>query len=136
MFYRIISSAYPILIELLGLRQYSIVVNCSKKTQRQGVASEALQLDNIEQFAALLESATKVYVVLVGVVSLELKNSTTIVLVELPSQLKNYANVASISEARKLLKHQESNYRINIKLGELVPFGPLYNLSPKELEVL
>ena len=44
--------------------------------------------------------------------------------------------MASSNAANTLLEHYRSNYAIKIKEGATVPYRPLYNLLPRELEVL
>jgi hypothetical protein len=71
--------------------------------------------------------------VLVGSIG-TISNSLNI-LVLLP-KLAGYEDIANNNAADTLPEHYSSNYIIEIKEGLTVSYRPLYNLSPKELEVL
>jgi hypothetical protein len=57
------------------------------------------------------------------------------ILVLLP-KLAGYKDIANNNAANTLPKHYSSNYAIEIKKRLTVSYRPLYNLSPKKLEVL
>jgi hypothetical protein len=57
------------------------------------------------------------------------------ILVLLP-KLAEYKDVANNNAANTLPKHYSSDYIIKIKEGLTISYRPLYNLSPKKLEVL
>jgi hypothetical protein len=57
------------------------------------------------------------------------------ILVLLP-KLAGYKDIANNNAANTLPKHYSSNHAIKIKEGLTIPYRPLYNLSPKKLEVL
>ena len=54
---------------------------------------------------------------------------------ELPPEYSDYRDVFSEKEANRLPPHVLHDYAIELKGGEL-PYGPIYNLSEKELKVL
>ena len=54
----------------------------------------------------------------------------------LPLQLAGYEDVANSNAADALPEHYGSDHAIEIEDGATVPYGPLYNLSLKELKVL
>ena len=53
-----------------------------------------------------------------------------------PSHLSDFADVFSAEAAGRLPEHGRLDHAIDIVPGKEVPYGPLYNLSPPELEVL
>ena len=53
-----------------------------------------------------------------------------------PSHLASFADVFSSVAAGLLPEHGRLDHAIDIMPGKEVPYGPLYNLSPPELEVL
>jgi hypothetical protein len=57
------------------------------------------------------------------------------ILVLLP-KLTGYKNIANNNAANILPKHYSSDYAIKIKKRLTVLYRPLYNFSPKKLEVL
>ena len=54
----------------------------------------------------------------------------------LPPQLKEVSDVFSYEEAGKLPQHYWGDHAIDLEEGQEALYGPLYNLSAKELEVL
>jgi hypothetical protein len=55
----------------------------------------------------------------------------------LPEWIRSkYANVFDAHQARILPTHKQTDYVIDIVPGAVLPFRPLYNLSPRELKAL
>ena len=90
-----------------------------------------VQIEHAKQFVKSLKGELKVYAVLVGSTRIARVKETT-----LPDQLQEYKDVANSNAADTLPEHHSSDHAIEIEDGATVPYGPLYNLSPKELEVL
>ena len=55
---------------------------------------------------------------------------------KIPSEYHEFSDVFSKSEAHKLPEHRPYDLKIPLQEGTTPPFGPVYNLSPLELEVL
>jgi hypothetical protein len=55
---------------------------------------------------------------------------------DIPEEYREFTKVFSKEEADKLPPHREYDHRIPIEEGKSPPFGPIYQLSPVELEVL
>ena len=53
-----------------------------------------------------------------------------------PAQCHDFANVFSESEADSLPPHCPYNLKIPLEEGSQPPLGPIYSLSPSELEAL
>jgi hypothetical protein len=92
-----------------------------------------MRVEQLEQFIKLLTGEPKVYAVLVG--SIGTTSNSLNILVLLP-ELAGYKDVANNDAADTLPEHHSSDHAIEIEEGLTVPYRPLYNLSPKELEVL
>jgi hypothetical protein len=92
-----------------------------------------MQVERLEQFIKLLIEEPKVYAVLIG--SIRTISNSLNILVLLP-KLAGYKDIANNNAANTLPKHYSSNYAIEIKERLTIPYRPLYNLSPKKLEVL
>jgi hypothetical protein len=91
-------------------------------------------LDSAEDFAATLDGAAEVYAIMVGSVGYVdniVQPPTT-----LPLELSDYTDVVSSNDGGTLLEHQGSGHAIELEPGTTAPFGPLYNLSLKELSLL
>jgi hypothetical protein len=54
---------------------------------------------------------------------------------KLPTEFVKYIDVFDTEKAGVLLTYNKNKYAINVDRNKS-PFGPLYNLSTKELEVL
>ena len=54
----------------------------------------------------------------------------------LPKELSDFSNLFSPNREDLLPQHSSHNHSIMLKEGKEPPFGPLYNLSEKELKVL
>jgi hypothetical protein len=92
-----------------------------------------MRVERLEQFIKSLTGEPKVYAVLIGSIG-TISNSLNI-LVLLP-ELAGYKDIANNDAANTLPEHYSSDYVIKIKERLTVSYGPLYNLSPKKLEVL
>ena len=55
---------------------------------------------------------------------------------KIPAEYQDYADVFSEAEAHKLPDHRPYDLSIPLQEGTTPPFGPVYNLSPLELDVL
>ena len=55
---------------------------------------------------------------------------------KIPAEYQDYADVFSEVEAHKLPNHRPYDLSIQLQEGTTPPFGPVYNLSPLELDVL
>jgi hypothetical protein len=92
-----------------------------------------MRVEQLDQFIKSLTGELQVYAVLVGSISTASDGLSVLVL---PLELAGYEDVADNNAADTLPEHYGSDYAIEIEEGATVPYGPLYNLSPKELEVL
>ena len=70
----------------------------------------------------------------ISVVEMQSGQLSTIASMVLPKELIEYQDIFLIEEAGHLLSYQGNNYIIKITAD--LPYGPLYNLSIKELKVL
>ena len=55
---------------------------------------------------------------------------------KIPAEYQDYTDIFSETEAYKLSKHQPYDLSIPLQEGTTPPFGPIYNLSPLELDIL
>jgi hypothetical protein len=92
-----------------------------------------MRIEQLEEFTKSLTGEPQVYAVLVGSMSTTTYSTSEPVL---PPELADYEDVANNDAADALPEHHRSDHAIEIEEGATVPYGPLYNLSLKELEVL
>ena len=55
---------------------------------------------------------------------------------KLPVHLHKWLNVFSHASANELSPHRDWDHKIDLQPGKKPPFGPLYNMSVEELQVL
>ena len=55
---------------------------------------------------------------------------------EIPDCLQRFLDVFSSSNAKKLAPHRDIDLAIKLQPGKEPPYGPIYPLSPRELEAL
>jgi hypothetical protein len=68
--------------------------------------------------------------------STDLTEKASAALANIPDEYKEFLDVFSETEANKLPDHRPYDHRIDIPDGSTPPFGPIYNLSPTELDAL
>jgi hypothetical protein len=131
--YSMIDSAHPVILGLPGLRQGHVLLDCETKQWRWKIDPLNLQIEKPDAFLDTLKGETYVYAVLVGSTTIgEQPGQTT----TLPPELRGYEDVANEDAAGTLPEHHGSDHAIELEEGAVVPYGPLYNLSPRELEIL
>jgi hypothetical protein len=81
-----------------------------------------------------LDGAAEVYAIMVN--SVEYVDDVVQPPTILPPELLDFIDVVSTNDSGTLLDHKGSGHAIELEPGTTAPFGPLYNLSPKELGVL
>lgn len=128
--YGVTDSAYPIILGLPGLKEGRVVLDCETKRWRWKIETPALQIEEPTRFAETLQGEAEVYAVIVG------SKSTDNPERRLPKELAGYEDVTSEDAAGALPERQGADHAIELEDGATVPYGPLYNLSPRELEVL
>ena len=84
-----------------------------------------------EEFVGHLDKDTQIYAVRVRQAAAVAEVSTKI-----PEELRDFADVFEYKDVATLNRPQGVEHAINLELGKRPPFRLLYNLSPKELEVL
>ena len=130
-FYGVTNAAQPVLLGLPGMKLARMVLDCETKQWRYKIDPLSVRVEPPVQFAESLVDEPRVYAVLVGSAEVSRDGETV-----LPKQLAGYEDVASSDAADTLPEHHGGDHAIELEEGATVPYGPLYNLSPKELEVL
>ena len=91
-----------------------------------------LILENPSTFAQSALGEITIYTIYINSITDNLEDSV----ITMPDYLKDYTNIFSNDTAGLLLKHQGTNYVINLMLRKELSFGLIYNLLEKELWVL
>jgi hypothetical protein len=126
---------------LLGnhtLHKFAIIIDLGPQTWRFGVASP----DHIELITAK-EMAEEPNAAFLGTLQLAVEAKAEFVLSaevaqppSLPDALSSYQDVFEKDQATALPSHKLADHRIQIQEGKEPPYGPLYNLSERELRIL
>lgn len=120
-----------VILGIPALQAMRVTIDCETKAWRFKLRTdrESLRLEEPEEFAQSLQHEATVYAMVMNHVGEQVQ-------VTLPPQLSEFADVADSNAADALPKHHGGEHSIEIEHGKEAPYGPLYNLSPKELEVL
>ena len=121
-------------IGMPGLKKARILIDCEAKAWRWKLDGSSLLLQTPEGFAESLQTESRVFALLIAGVMPSRQDDGSLPV--LPSQLKKFSDAFSTEEAGKLPQHHWGDHAIDLEEGQEVPYGPLYNLSVKELEVL
>lgn len=125
------------------LKKQGVTIDCGTQLFRFGLVDEArvqlVELDDIIE-------EEKGNLAVLGMVQLvcEPQAPGTAVLfsigeeqeIRIPDALQDYADVFSADSAALLSVHKGTDHQINLHPGTEPPYGPLYNLSHRELEIL
>ena len=145
-FYAIDKEGPPLLLGMPGLAQEGIVIDLAARTWHFKIEKHTLELVHAHKFAKSLLKQPEVYALMVADNSSPLPNPMigavetqtgllpTAAPTVLPEELIEYQDVFSTEEAGRLPSHQGNDHAIETTADP--PYGPLYNLSTKELEVL
>ena len=145
-FYAINKEGPPLLLGMPGLAQEGIIIDLAARTWRFKIEGHTLELVKAHKFAKSLLKQSEVYALMVadnssalpnpviGAVETQSGQSSTAASMVLPKELMEYQDVFSTEEAGRLPSHQGNDHAIETTADP--PYGPLYNLSTKELEVL
>ena len=146
-FYALDTNDTQILLGMPGLRTAGVHLDCGERKWRFQITPERFTLDDPHTFAKILDAEPVVYAVVVSKVlrkphvkrDRNYKRRSRIATVGIPSfppHYKKRARVFSDIEAGKLPPFKEGDHALDLVDGEEPPYGPLYNLSQRELKVL
>ena len=91
-----------------------------------------LSLENPSIFAKSVLSKIAIYTIYINNIAEDSED----LIIMISDYLKDYTNIFSNNTARALPKYRGTNYIIDLMPEKEPPFGPIYNLSEKELQVL
>jgi hypothetical protein len=133
LFYAMADVSHDMILGMPGLKETRITLDCAEKAWRWGIEIDALQVQTPKRFARSLKGEARVYAVVIKAPAFY---DSSAGVAQLPEELQEYKDVFSEEGAGELAEHRWADHAIEIEPDKEVPFGPLYNLSPKELAVL
>ena len=122
-----------VLLGMPALTELKILVDCESCEWQYKCEKADIQMVTYQRFQKRAKGA-KVYA-LVEVNQLLRSNSDSIA-GEIPACLQRYLDVFSSANAKKLAPHRNIDLAIELHPGKEPPYGPIYPLSPRELEAL
>ncbi len=131
----------PLLIGMPALRDMNVILEIGPaavtwryRMGRKGHAS--IKEESSRRFARRIRKGARVYAAILHNPLIS-ERSTTTTPNNLPVELQNYQDVFSKEKAETLAPHRQGvDLAIETEEGKQPPYGPLYPLSPAELEVL
>jgi hypothetical protein len=145
MFYAVDMDEHQVVLGYPWLEYFDPEITWKAKTFRFRIEESDLELQGSRSFAKAISETDRVYAVCIaGVDSKSAAERSTIAAVglsdttaekTLPPEFAEFADVFSTGEAGVFPSYAKTEHAINLSGGE-PPFGPLYNLSTSELEVM
>jgi hypothetical protein len=132
--YGMIDAVPEVTLGMPGLKKARVLIDCEEKAWRWKLEDIPLILESPRDFAESLQQETRIFALVASIQAPSQRGDSD--LPALPRQLEDYREVFSTVEAGKLPQHQWGDHPIDLEPGQEVPYGPLYHLSTKELEVL
>jgi len=139
-FYGIDSPSTPIILGMPGLKGQGVVIDTATSTWRYGIATVPLELlDKDEAAEVPCEHLAWSIMAVEWLTREDLEDEETEQrrqddVVTLPEELREFEDVFQEDRADELPPHRETDHAIEIT--GTPPYGPLYNLSARELEEL
>ena len=122
-----------VLLGMPALTELKIKIDCESYQWEYQVEKTSIRIDSYQRFQKRIRGA-KVYA-LVEVNHL-LRSESSQSASKLPACLQAYIDVFSTTNAKKLAPHRDIDLAIELQPGKEPPYGPIYPLSPRELDAL
>jgi hypothetical protein len=145
MFYAVDSDEYKVVLGYPWLEYFDPEIAWKARCFRYRIDEDDLELQEPREFQKTAIESGRMYAICVsGVGNPASVKCPTIAAVriadptaepKLPVEFTEYADVFDTEKAGVLAAHSKNEHAINLD-GNEPPFGPLYNLSAKELEIL
>ena len=142
-FYCIDREGPPIVLGLPAMRDNQIRIDIAKRTWRYSIDKHSLSLQDPDDFRSSLIGEVAVFALVIsnvfqpnhGGIKVLLSQTSDTDPPSIPPEYADYAEVFSDKEAGRLASHKSTDHAIDTGENE-PPYGPLYNLSARELQVL
>ena len=112
------------------------VISFATTTWRHQVNTIGLELQPAKKFAKTIRSEPYVYALYITPTTVSRRVAAVGTKGVLPPEFQDFAHTFSATEAGVLPEHHTMEHRIDLEPGTKPPYGPIYALSEKELEVL
>ena len=142
--YRVDKEGCPLLLGNLFLKQEDITIDCGRQTWRWGYTKAQIHLVSTKELLKEAERINSDSYLLGTLLSsgAELEPEARVYHVHaaqevrIPHELSEYADVFDNRNAEILPQYKSLDYAIPIVEGKEPPYGPLYTLSSRELQLL
>jgi hypothetical protein len=119
---------------MTALNELKVFIDCEKSQWQYKLEKSDIRLESYQRFRKRAKNA--IIYALVDVNHL-IPSDISSAINKLPDSLrKNYPDVFLTQNAEKLAPHRDIDLAIELQPGKEPPYGPIYPLSPRELETL
>jgi hypothetical protein len=122
-----------ILLGMTALQELKVFIDCENCQWQYKLDKSNIRMESCKRFSRRAKNAC-VYA-LIDVNHL-IPSDVSSLIEKLPISLKDYKDVYSIDNAKRLAPHRDVDLAIELQPGKEPPYGPIYPLSPKELAAL
>ena len=122
-----------VLLGMTALNELKVFIDCESCQWQYKLEKSDIKLESYQRFWKRVRKA-QVYA-LVDINHL-IPSSIRSLIDRLPDSLKNYPDVFSDQNAKKLAPHRDIDLAIELQPGKEPPYRPIYPLSPRELAAL
>ena len=122
-----------LLLGMTALNELKVLIDCENCQWQYKLDKSNVRLESYKRFQKRARNAN-VYA-LIDINHL-IPSEISSLIDKLPSSLKDYSDVFSSHNAKKLAPHRDIDLAIDLQPGKEPPYGPIYPLSPRELAAL
>jgi transposase InsO family protein len=122
-----------ILLGMTALQELKVFIDCESCQWQYKLDKSDIQIESCKRFSKRAKNAC-VYA-LIDVNHL-IPSDVSSLIDKLPISLKDYKDVFSMDNAKRLAPHRNIDLAIELQPGKEPPYGPIYPLSPRELTAL
>ena len=122
-----------VLLGMTALNELKVFIDCENSQWQYKLEKSDIRLESYQRFRKRAKNA--IVYALVDINHL-IPSDISSLIDKLPDSLKDYSDVFLAQNAEKLAPHRDIDLAIELQPGKEPPYGPIYPLSPRELETL
>jgi hypothetical protein len=118
---------------MTALNELKVFIDCENSQWQYKLEKSDIRLESYQRFRKRAKNA--IVYALVDINHL-IPSDISSLIDKLPDSLKDYSDVFLAQNAEKLAPYRDIDLAIELQPGKEPPYGPIYPLSPRELETL
>ena len=122
-----------VLLGITALNELKVFIDCENSQWQYKLEKSDIRLESYQRFRKRAKNA--IVYALVDINYL-IPSDISSLIDKLPDSLKDYSDVFLAQNAEKLAPYRDIDLAIELQPGKEPPYGPIYPLSPRELETL